>query len=89
MASSVLTVDEAVAKTRRFLRRQDVGELVAALGALHRNEEATSRELEYLIIDELYRRDRVLLGVVDDWCTAVDDDRPQVQVVLDYYDAAG
>jgi len=89
MASSVLTVDEAVAKTRRFLRRQDVGELVGALRGLHRNEEATSRELEYLIIDELYRRDRVLLGVVDDWCTAVDDDRPQVQVVLDYYDAAG
>ena len=88
MASSLLTVDEAVAKTRGFLRRQDVGELVAALAALHRNDEATSRELEYLIIDELYRRDPLLLGVVDDWCSAVDDDRPQVQVVLDYYGPA-
>lgn len=83
--SNLMTVEEAVAKTRRFLRRQDVGELVGALRALHRKQDPTGRDLEYLIVDELYRRDPVLLGVVDDWCSAVDDSRSQVQVVLDYY----
>lgn len=86
-ATSVMIVEQAVAKTRRFLRRLEKDELVGALRATVRAADPTSDDLAHYIMDELYRRDAELLGAVDRWAQALDDKRSQAQVVLDHYGA--
>ena len=87
-AAILLSVDEPVAKTRRFLRRLDRDELVRGLRATVESDGASSDELAYYIMDELYSRDAELLAAIDRWAQALDDGRSQPQVVLDHYDAA-
>lgn len=87
MTVATTIVVEVSDKIRSFISRQTTDELVPALRATVAADDPSSGALVYFIVDELYSRDAELLAVVDRWAQALDDDRTQAQVVLDYYEA--
>lgn len=86
MTVATTTLVEVSDKIRSFISRQTTDELVPALRATVAADDPSSGALVYFIVDELYSRDAELLAVVDRWAQALDDDRTQAQVVLDYYE---
>ena len=85
MSSATTTVEVVSDRIRSFISRQPTDELVPALRATVAADDPSSGALIYYLVDELYSRDADLLAVVDRWAQALDDDRTQAQVVLDYY----
>lgn len=86
MSSATATVGSVTDRIRQFLAEQTTDELVPALRATVAAGDPASSGLVYFIVDELYSRDAKLLAVVDRWAQALDDDRTQAQVVLDYFE---
>ena len=86
MSSATATVGSVTDRIRQFLAEQTTDELVPALRATVAAGDPASSGLVYFIVGELYSRDAKLLAVVDRWAQALDDDRTQAQVVLDYFE---